>query len=247
MGDVLSPEEISDLITKYSGHEIVKNVLECASLEELNEKASIANDRLHKLENESIKQHAKECDNLVLLQEKIHDCDETLAHIENVLSNFQTSLGKISGASSTNIVVDFDEYRVSRRSAAAATTAGFVFLVVSSAAARAGAISSVGDGWSTTFTTTTTTTTEFSIRSSSGDGRRYIARKQQIPKPNAANNDATRVSTNTATARECWWCWCEDVSAVSRDNEQRSATTTTAVRRRTTATTAATLSARDAE
>ena len=97
MGDVLSPEEISDLITKYSGHEIVKNVLECASLEELNEKASIANDRLHKLENESIKQHAKECDNLVLLQEKIHDCDETLAHIENVLSNFQTSLGKISG------------------------------------------------------------------------------------------------------------------------------------------------------
>ena len=28
MGDVLSPEEISDLITKYSGHEIVKNVLE---------------------------------------------------------------------------------------------------------------------------------------------------------------------------------------------------------------------------
>ena len=46
MGDVLSPEEISDLITKYSGHEIVKNVLECASLEELNEKASIANDLL---------------------------------------------------------------------------------------------------------------------------------------------------------------------------------------------------------
>jgi len=66
-GDVLSPEEISDLITKYSGHEIVKNVLECASLEELNEKASIANDRLHKLESESIKDHAKECDNLVLL------------------------------------------------------------------------------------------------------------------------------------------------------------------------------------
>ena len=57
-GDVLSPEEISDLISKYSGHEIVKNVLECASLEELNEKASIANDRLHKLER-SIKEHAK--------------------------------------------------------------------------------------------------------------------------------------------------------------------------------------------
>jgi hypothetical protein len=96
-GDVLSPEEISDLITKYSGHEIVKNVLECASLEELNEKASIANDRLHKLESESIKEHAKECDNLVILQEKIQNCDETLAHIANVLSNFQTNLGKISG------------------------------------------------------------------------------------------------------------------------------------------------------
>ena len=96
-GDVLSPEEISDLISKYSGHEIVKNVLECASLEELNEKASIANDRLHKLESESIKEHAKECDNLVHLQEKIQNCDETLAHIENVLSNFQTNLGKISG------------------------------------------------------------------------------------------------------------------------------------------------------
>ena len=96
-GDVLSPEEISDLISKYSGHEIVKNVLECASLEELNEKASIANDRLHKLESESIKEHAKECDNLVHLQEKIQNCDETLAHIENVLSNFQSNLGKISG------------------------------------------------------------------------------------------------------------------------------------------------------
>ena len=41
MGDVLSPEEI-DLITSTADtEEIVKNVLECASLEELNEKASL--------------------------------------------------------------------------------------------------------------------------------------------------------------------------------------------------------------
>jgi hypothetical protein len=39
----------------------------------------------------------EEISDLVLLQEKIQNCDETLAHIENVLSNFQTNLGKISG------------------------------------------------------------------------------------------------------------------------------------------------------
>ena len=90
-GDVLSPEEISDLISKYSGHEIVKNVLECASLEELNEKASIANDRLHKLESESIKEHAKECDNLVHLQENNHNTMDSdhycYKHIIHLLNN----------------------------------------------------------------------------------------------------------------------------------------------------------------
>jgi len=97
-GDHLTAEEVQHLLSKYAEHELIKEILnESETVEDIERKCFTQTKRLEKIEQETIRQHAKECDNLEHLHEKIQSIDLLLLGMENTLTKFQADLGKITG------------------------------------------------------------------------------------------------------------------------------------------------------
>lgn len=87
-------QDLDKQIEEFQDHEVIKGILDQGRV--LKEYAQDVDDRLRQVEMESIQDYIQESDNLVSLHDQIRNCDDILAHMEEMLGRFQGDLGKVS-------------------------------------------------------------------------------------------------------------------------------------------------------
>lgn len=87
-------EGLREELENFRAQEVVASILEQGS--ELREFARDVEEKLRRVELESIQDYMKESDNLVSLHGQIREADDVLTHMESLLGGFQSDLGAIS-------------------------------------------------------------------------------------------------------------------------------------------------------
>lgn len=92
--DEISLEGLQEELEECKNDDEVANIL--AKGTKLREHTKGVENNVRQVELDSIQDYIKESDNLVLLHDQIHDCDNILSQMETLLSGFQAEIGSIS-------------------------------------------------------------------------------------------------------------------------------------------------------
>eukprot|EP00210_Caulerpa_lentillifera_P001709 g1642.t1 len=90
----LGLENLETELDRFREHEVVKGILDQGC--DLQSYAKEVEEKLRRVELDSIQDYIQESDNLASLHNQIHDCDRILATMEDMLGKFQTDLSQVS-------------------------------------------------------------------------------------------------------------------------------------------------------